>query len=610
VIERHPWRLAIAVFAAALVLRVVCVVEMQRDVLVQHPAVDQADYIQWARIVAAEGDVLAEPFPRPPGLPYALALLFRLWGPGLLGPRLLQAGLSAAVCLLVFAAGRAWFGTRVGLAAAAVTAVHGVHVHAATEIMPTVWVTGLDALGLVLVQRAGRGAAWGWAFAAGAVLGLSALFLPTILVFAPLALWWVWKPVPAAAGGRRRAAALAAGLALVVLPVTGRNAVRGGDAVLVAANDGINFYIGNNADYARTIAVRPGRDYRALEWMPVQRGIESPSAQSAWFYRQSLQWAVHDPAAALGLQVRKLWLFFHGAEIPRSSDVYLARDVSAVLRALVWRGPPHLPDGLLMPLALVGVAAGWRRRRQLVLPLGFAAAQVAAVCAFFVASRYRAPSLPVWALWAAVGAAWLAGALRRGPAWRRAALAAGVAGLVVLLHAPAPETRLDLRAEEAFYRAEAAYDAKRPHEVRVHLRRTLELDAANNDAWDLLGHVLYAAGEVDSALAAWRRAAQLDPLQVETGRALAQALAQRGDVAGAEAAVRANLAHANDPRAHDNDYSEDLLLLARLALRQGRTAEALADLKSALRFNPSNRAAARLRDELVRRGAAAESPAP
>jgi hypothetical protein len=190
----------------ALALRVVCIAEMRDDLLFEHPRIDQADYVEWGQGILSGRYAENVPFSRPPGTPYALAAIFRVADPGLLAPRLVQAVLSALLCVVVYALGRAWFSRRVAIAAALVTAIHAVHIHAATELLPTTWLTLLDALTLWTLVQAERRSGLGWFVASGLGLGLSALFLPTILLFAPVALAglvWPGARRPGAVGGRR-----------------------------------------------------------------------------------------------------------------------------------------------------------------------------------------------------------------------------------------------------------------------------------------------------------------------------------------------------------------------------------------------------------------------
>jgi len=263
-----------------------------------------------------------------------------------------------------------------------------------------------------------------------------------------------------------------------------------------------------------------------------------------------------------------------------------------------------------MPLALVGLGASWRLRRRRLLPLGFVVTQVVAVCLFFVCSRYRAPALPVWGLFACAGAGWLAGTARQVGWGRRAFLVAGCLAAFALVQIHTHETRLDLHAEEMFYRAQAAFEERDDATARRLFEEVITLDPGNNDAWDLLGHLMQRHGDTDGAIAAWRRAAALDPLKVETGRTLARVLEQRGDTDGAIAALRANLVYVNDPRGYTNDYSKDLVLLARLYQHQGDHERALAAAQSAVQFNPENAEAVRMRDAMLKDAGSAETEAP
>ena len=106
------------------------------------------------------------------------------------------------------------------------------------------------------------------------------------------------------------------------------------------------------------------------------------------------------------LQVRKLRLLAGGAEIPRNQELYPARAWSPVLWVLLWKVPGlAFPFGLLLPLAAVGLGVAWRRAPVLaasVVLLGLA------VAAFFVTGRYRAPLVPLLAVFAAAGVRWAA----------------------------------------------------------------------------------------------------------------------------------------------------------------------------------------------------------
>jgi Flp pilus assembly protein TadD len=479
-------------------------------------------------------------------------------------------------------------------------AVHAVLVHAATEIMPTTWVTFFDALALYFLVRAERSAGWAWPLASGVALGISALFLPTILLFVPVALIALWMSRP----GRARATAAGAallGVALMVLPVTVRNYAAGGEVVLVSANDGINFYIGNNADYDRTVAFRPGKDYRLLDWEPMEQGYRTASERSAYFYRKALRFVRTEPLRAAGLGLHKLYLFFDGPEIPRSSDLYLARGLSRILALTVWHAGLYFPDGLVMPLALVGIAACWRERRRLLLVLGFAATQVAGVCAFFVSARYRAPSLPVWSLFAVVGVTWLAGRVHRGSVRERLGLVVILVALVAVLNLPTRESGLDLRQEELFYRGQASLDVGNFEAARGYLESLLASLPSDCEAWNLLGDTRAGLRDNTGALEAWRRSTSCDPAFADPWRNIARTMARQGDLDGAIQTLQSSLSHMGDLHNHGNDYGVDLVMLASFWSQKGDLERALRAVEQALQLDPTNAKAQRWKTQLLSR---------
>jgi len=333
------------ILVVAFALRLGYVVAQRGDVLFDHPVLDEDEYVKAAHSLV-EGHPDPRPYWQPPGIIYALAATFEitkhLWL-----PRLIQILISVASCGLVFLIGRRLFDPRIGLVAAAISAVHGVLVFECYELLPATWIVFWDLLALWLLLRAnGRPLA---AFATGLAIGASAIFSPTILPFALVAAVLIRKP-PAIA-------ALALGVVLPIAPVTYHNHQLG-EVVLVSANGGLNFYLGNNADYEHTFALRPGREWERLTSEPLRNGITAPGAQSTYFEHRTLAFIRSHPGDEALLLARKTYLFVHGAEIPRDTDIYAAR--SGVLAALIAPRPLDLPDGLLVP---IGLAIAHRRCR-------------------------------------------------------------------------------------------------------------------------------------------------------------------------------------------------------------------------------------------------------
>ncbi len=574
-------RLALgALLVLALALRLGYLHEQRRDVLFDHPVVDEAEYVAAARALVRGDPAAPHPYWQPPGIVYTTAAAMALAGPGLVAPRVVQAVVSTLACLMLFLVSRRLFGPGVALAAAAVLALHGVAIFASYELLAATWAMTLDLLAvwqLGCLAASDRHAVLR-AGAAGLALGASAIFTPVVLPFAlGVGVWLLWQR-----RGHRGRLLLVYGLgvALPIAPVAVRNARVSGELVLVSTNGGLNFYLGNNARSADTIALRPGRRYLDLIEEPRRAGIRTAAAESRYFYRKAGAWIAAEPGSALRGYARKLLLFVNGAEIPRDTDLHEAREGSRVLSALVWPGPLRWPDGVLIPFALVGLGTTLRRRRELRVMHGFLAAQALVVAAFFVTSRYRVPSLPLLALFAVVGARALALGLRRGPR-RPAALGtlALVAGLV-LCNLPLAETRASFRGELAFYRG-LAYLRERKEAMPAVLQLRKATREAPSDArpWFELGNALEQTGQTAEAIRAWQRASELDPWNSIPARYVARAQAAQGDARAAIQTLEAHLGR----RAHAPEhYGTDHLSLATLWIRLGEKDRARDSVRSAV----------------------------
>lgn len=560
------------VLAIALGLRIAYILGQRGDLLFDYPVVDEEHYVALARALADGHGAPATAWFQPPGLTYALSAVFWACGPGLLAPRILQAIVSTASCGLTFLVARRLFSQRVALGAAALCAVHGVLVFESYELLPPTWMLAADLVALWLLLRAREEGTPGGALVAGIALGVAAVFGPTILPFVAFAAGWLRRPA--------LMGALVLGVALPITPVTLGNWQRGHEVVLVSSNGGINFYLGNNEHYDETLAIRPGEHWQALDDEPIHAGFVGHGARSAWFYRRGLAFWRDHPAAAVALAARKLYLFFDGPEIPRDTDIYAMRTSSPLLGALVTRGPPWLPDGLLVPLALVGGALCWHDRRRLLPVVAFVTLQALVVAAFFVTSRYRVPSLPVLAMFACAGVERLASASQA----TRATAAAGFAALALSLNLATHESSVSYAAELDFYRGLALQRSlHRPAPAIEYLRRATAEDPGDGRIWFELGNALDAAGRGDEAIDAWSRAGDVDPWDPRGRRRASVVRAKGGDLDGAIALLRANVDSRTHPEAF---YAPDHLNLALLYARRGLDAQATGELEAARRADP------------------------
>lgn len=472
-----------ALLLVALALRLGYLWEHRASPFFDAPIVDAQTFLNQAQALISGplwgGD---EPYWQPPLYIYLLAFVcWLLPASYFVGIRLMHTGLGVLSCLLVYALARRAFGEQVGRIAGVMAALCGSLLYFEGELLAVPVEVLLNLLLLYSLLRAwrqNRGRDW---MLAGLVAGLAALTRPNILLFiAAFCAWALWHRRPSA---HRSLALFVLPIALVILPITYRNWTIEPDLVFISSNAGVNFYIGNNAEYERTVSLRPGMPWEAMIAEAAHSGHETAAAQSAFFFGKALDYITAQPLNYLGLLCKKGFHFWSGPETKRNQDIYYARQHSRILSLLLWDWHLSMPFGLIGPLSLLGLGLSMRRAwtPPIALLRLYALAYTASVVLFFPAARYRMPVVPVLIAFAAFAAFQLYLGLRRRAYVRTTVLALPLVGLLVLcnLAQAAPTTEdaplyfdlgeVHLRQQD--YARSAQYS-----------RRALELDPEYNYA--------------------------------------------------------------------------------------------------------------------------------
>ncbi|HEX4406565.1 MAG TPA: tetratricopeptide repeat protein [Polyangia bacterium] len=538
------WRLSLALFVIAFTVRAIYLAEISGTEVARVLVGDATAYEAWAREIQRDW-IGREVFYQAPLYPYFLAALHALFGPSLFVVRLVQTVLGAASCVLLAGAGRRMFASRgVGYGAGVLLALYGpalfftglVHKTALDLFFTT---AALYAVARVEVDAPPRRL---WLILAGVSLGCLALTRENALAWLPLlAVWFAWRR------GVRALAPFLLGAALVLGPVAARNAAVGGRPFITTSQGGVNFYLGNNADTDGTYApLRFGHGSFAQERQDAIELAEratgrklAPGEVSSYWSGRALDWISAHPGDWLKLLARKWLLVWNDHEIADSDEPIVYRDASVILRVT-----SLLSFGVLCPLALVGIVATWSARRRVGVLALMLLVSAASTAAFLVFARYRAPMIPLLALFAAAGIAHLVAASRA----RQRRLVAIYAGLVV---AAVVVTRVPL-GEEPHPRATVRYN---------------------------LGVTLEGEGETERAAESYRTAIVDAPTFAEARVNLGSLLARGGDLAGAiTQETEALRLRPDDPTAHT--------ILGNALLQSGRFDDAEAHYRAALRLDP------------------------
>jgi 4-amino-4-deoxy-L-arabinose transferase-like glycosyltransferase len=388
------------------------------------PVADETMWISWGSQNLLSPDVAFSPLRlrfvfHPPLYVYFVGVLSALFGT-LAAVKYAQCVVGALLVPALGLAGRRAFGERVSLVAAGFAAFYpelvwfASHFWAETVFLALLW-WATERL-LAADAEGGTRAA----LASGLLWGLAVLTRETVLYFLPFAaLWLAWRR----AGGGRRAGALLAVAALVVLPWTLRNWLVFDAFVPVSTSGALNLWQGNT---------RLSRQEVYEEYWAVRGRVEK--------YQHARRRAVESI-----LERQPLWILeklrdempafwaAHGQPI-----VHLERGAYGVVPrplALLAVAVVLLPYLAVLVLFVAGVAA-LPRGRVPVLLLGFLLFYVLLHVAAHGYPRYRLPAMPVVFLVAAQGWAcrpW-SGARGAGPGPDRPRrLAAAAAALVLAL---------------------------------------------------------------------------------------------------------------------------------------------------------------------------------
>jgi 4-amino-4-deoxy-L-arabinose transferase-like glycosyltransferase len=427
VLASRGWLVGVVVVGAA--LRVAHVLALRDTPFFAHLVVDPEYYDAWARRIAG-GDWLGDrAFYMDPLYPYVLAVLYRAVGRDLLLARLMNVAFSTGACVLVARIGRQIGGAAVGGLAALGFALYAPDVFYTGEIDKTSFSMLLGAAALTLALSSSPRAR----FAAGAATAAAALTRANFLLYVPLgaAAYLVERSTPRAR--LTSTGVFLAGAALVLAPVAWRNHHVSGTWVLTTTQLGQNFYTGNNPTnpygaYGAVPFVRPNPhfeeiDFRAAAERRTGRAMSPPEVSAFWL-REGLAHIVAQPAFAARAFGRKLVLFWNDFEISDNQDQYLLERFSWALRL------PLLGFGVMAPLAVLGMVAGWGRNRGVRLLAGFVAVYCGSLVAFFLFSRYRLPVMLALIPLAAVG---VTDAVARVRARRGILSAAAVVGAAALV---------------------------------------------------------------------------------------------------------------------------------------------------------------------------------
>jgi len=333
---------------------------------------------------------------RPPGYPLFLAAVYALFGVhNFAAVRLVQVGIDALTCLLLYAVGLRLFDRRVAFLAAAGLSLYPLQVYMVGEFYSETLSFLLQMVALWLAVRMVKERRWLLPLFLGVFLAATALTRPTAVLWLPLMVVWIGLLPLSWRQKARDAALLLLGLLLLFGPWTARNYVVFREIIPVSSLGGVGVWAGNNplSEGGGMLPSEETWGEGAPEggWMGWEGLSEAESSRR--FMARGLAWIRENPLAFAALVPRKLLRLWS----PTSFGVQFSRHASPRLTAVVL--PPYLVFLACAGAGMILSRRGWREQFPLyALILGVNGL----VALTYGATRYGIAMAPCLCLYAAV----------------------------------------------------------------------------------------------------------------------------------------------------------------------------------------------------------------
>ena len=546
-LRKYKWPLA--VFLAAFLIRLIYLIQSRSNPSFYFPMVDEQWHFNWAKDIITGNFWGSEAYFRGPLYPYFLAILLKITGTSILWSRILQMIIPSLSAALIYLLATKSFSHKVGIVAALAFAAYGAMIFYDAMFMIESLFIFLNLLALYLLlqyEKDIRPLPW---LISGAILGLSAITRPNILLIAPLFLLWIYFR-PQFAGNKKSSFLIIAtyliGILIPILTVTVRNYIVAGEPILISSQGGVNFYIGNNPDAEGLTMLMPEvkldeslpwNEFTAATRKAAERetgkNLTAGEESSCWT-RKALGFIWNNPAKFISLTFRKLIYFLIGFENSDNQDIYFSRNYSSLYSALLWHKLIYFPFGLLFPLAVVGAVQGWKRRRELTLYYIFVIGYIPTVIFFLVTARHRLPVIPFLLIFAALGILAVVELFRRKD-YRKALIYFSIF-IVLLIFCNRRYFDIGFQnISQTHFNQALAYEQQGNLQLaEQEYRAALEENPNSATTLNNLGFIQYRTGRLNDAFSNFNRAIQADSKFAEAYNNLGLVLEAQNDLAQAE----------------------------------------------------------------------------
>lgn len=528
------------IFCFALALRLAYWAFLKRHYFFyDHPSSDVLYYQEWAREISRVDWVGTKTFWGLPLYPYFLAVLDRLALGNMGMVRFFHVLLGSLNCVLTYLLARTLFSPKVASLAGLLVASNFMLIYHDWIMMPVPVVIFLSLL-IVLcllyfdLEKSVKKRDW---FILGLLAGAAILgdgkfvfFLGFLLVYF---IYQYRKDLIQKI--KKRVFPFFAAVAIVLCVVGLRNKLVGGDWVLVTAQRGLSFYVGNNPNATGVFDapnfIRPthgGQDEdQIMAAQLLMKKQMSPAEVCRFWHAQGMKFIREEPLAYVKLLRTKFKLFF--------TDVEGAYDLDLLLQRSWKRRLDINPLSVIFFFAIIGAVWAWRNSR-LNPPAGQGAvylnflilSQLVFTLIFFLTNRHRDSILPFLIIYQSCGLVWVADRVKERDL-KPVALA--VASLVGFLFVFRPQV---MDADDFdFYRftkAGPVYEHRKDYpKAREQYQKALAIRPWDTNAMYNLANTYLLEEDYAPAIGLYEQIIRANPYQIDALYNLGYAYEKQGD---------------------------------------------------------------------------------
>ena len=588
-------RLGHYVFAFVLLVRLIALTRLASSPFLFPSGGDMHFYDDWARQILHGRFTGHFAFYGLPLYAYLLAFLYKVFGYSPFVPGFLQACLEAGTATLLYKMAIQVFRTPdepelvdnrarvIGLLAAAGWTFFVPAQAYSVILMPTAW--GIFVFWFLVWKIVGTECALSplRCFAYGALIGITATGIATILFIVPLLLAaLLLKPrfdpaTPSRWLGQSAAVALLfVGIGTGTSPCWIHNYFVARDPVFLSAHSGINLWLGNNPEatgYPHFPGLHAGQAAMLKDSIDLAEAAAGKTLKrsevSDYWSAKARTYINANVGAWLKLMCRKLGNFWNAFEYDDLSVIANLRQQGVLLPG------PHF--GIVAALAIPGLFFSLRAFRASRWVAAAIFLHMAAVLPVFVTERYRLAAVPGLSLFAAFGLQllWQSGSLGR---YRICATYLGLL-LAASTFLTLPRKEPSLWAVEAYNSGRQALESNNLPLAERHLQRARSYVPDNPETNFALGNLRLAQGDPVGAKSFYRAALQADGNHKGALNNLGVLALEEGQwemaIKFCHASIQSDPA---DAKAH--------YLLARALVGTGATAAARVEIERALELSP------------------------